>query len=257
MDVEVIDPVPRAGNIQRVAAGGSEFCVTSVQHYLTAVAEGGELPARFVSIFGQRHTLGAIVPEQSPVTAPADLPGRRLGGDPENAMVRGLQAGLARLGLGPAELVPTEHPPAAAFATGRIDFVAATVDTLCRNTRQAGMPVRAIPMNLDVYMSGLVAADSVAAPMAWRVRECLVDAFERQRKDPEAGLDELLRRYPDADPDDAREGWLAVEPYIFCDGREPGSMDAARWPTAVAYAQDALRLSAPAPTTFYRSEFCS
>lgn len=256
LDVELIESAPRAANIRRVAAQSADFCTTSVQHYLTARSEAGDLPARFVAIFGQKNTLGALVPADSPLSDPADLPGCRLGGSPEAPMVRGFQAGLSLLGLGPVEVVPTGDPVAAAFRSGSFDLAAATVDTVARNERHAGMSLRAVPLFIDAYMSGLVAGDHVPAPVAWRMRECLVDAFERQRKEPEAGVAALLRRHPDANADDAREGWLAVEPYLFC-GREPGSMDAGGWVRAAAYAEQALDRRAPAVSTFYREDFCS
>lgn len=256
LDVEIIDSAPRAANIRRVAAGGADFCITSVQHYLTARSEGGDLAARFVAIFGQQNTLGALVPSESPIIERADLPGHRLGGQPGNSLVRGFQAALAHLGLGSVSLTPTADPPAASLSSGAIDFVAATVDTIGRNSRQAGMTLRPVPLNLDAYMSGLVAGDHVPARTAWRMRECLVEAFQRQRKVPEAGVEEMIRRHPDANADDAREGWAAVEPYIFC-GREPGSMEPDRWREAVRYAEQALGLEAPEVPSFYRSEFCS
>lgn len=254
--MELLESAPRAANVRRVAAEGADFCTTSVQHYLTARSEAGDLPARFVAIFGQMNTLGALVPADSAMAEAADLPGSRLGGNADAPMVRGFQAGLALLGLGPVDVVPTDDPPAAALASGSIDCVAATVDTVARNERHAGMALRPVPLFVDAYMSGLIAGDHVPADVAWRMRECLVEAFERQRKQPDAGLAEMLRRHPDANPDDALAGWLAVEPYIFC-GRDAGSMDRDGWARAVPYAETALGLTAPAVPTFYREEFCS
>lgn len=252
----MLDSAPQAENVRRVAAGGADFCTTSVQHYLRARCEDGDVAARFVAIFGQRNTLGALVPDQSPIANVADLPGRQLGGDPENSMVRGFQAGLSLLGLGGVEVVPTADPPAVALRTGTIDLVAATVDTVARNERHAGMSLRPVPLDIDAYMSGLVAGDHVPSDVAWRMRDCLVEAFDRQRKQAEAGVTEMVRRYPDVNVSDALRGWLAVEPYIFC-GREAGSMDASGWVRAVVYAEQSLGIHAPSVSTFYRQEFCS
>lgn len=239
-----------------MAAGRADFCITSVQHYLAARSEERDLAARFVAVFGQQQTIGALVPDDSDIVRLDDLVGRRLGGQADNFLVRGFQEGMAHLGLGPAELVTTPDPPAAALPSGTIDFVAATVDTVRRNERHAGMGLRPLALGLDRYMSGLVAGDHVPDDVAAQMRNALVESFERQRSTPDGGVAELRRRYPDVDADDARVGWLAVEPFIFC-GRPAGSMDPDRWRVSVSYAASVLQVPAPDPSSFYRSEFCS
>lgn len=254
LDVEVLEPAPGPENVVRVAEGGAEFCLTSVSHYLTARARAGDLGARFAAVIVQRSPMAALVPADSPIAAPAHLPGRRLGGPPEGGLVAEYGAALAHLGLGPPVLVPMAYadaPPA--LARGEIDAVADFVDLLPRVRGQAGIAVRAVPFGIEVYASGLVAADTLPDEVVGTMREAVAQALERQRRDPGAGLGELRRRYPGVDPADALEGWSLAEPNIFS-GAEPRSMDPGRWEATVTYAAAAHALPAPPPEAVYRPE---
>lgn len=237
-----------------MAEGGAEFCITSVRHYLTAWSEAGELPARFVAVIGQRHTIGGLVRVDADAASPQGLASLRLGGQEDNSLVLSFQAGLARLGLPPCELIPCEDP-ALALGQGVTDVIAATVDTVRRNERQAGVALQPIPLNVDVYMSGLVAGDGVPAEVVERMRAALVRALELQRANPKAGLTALLDRYPDVDADDALDGWLAVEPFIFTD-RPVGSMTSSQWRETVAHTAQTAQLPHVDAASVFRSEFC-
>src|SRR5688572_29582351 len=80
LDVEVLHPASGPENVRRVASGGSDFCLTSVAHYLTARARFGDLAARFVSAVVQRHPIAGLVAADSVIRTPSDLSGRRVGG---------------------------------------------------------------------------------------------------------------------------------------------------------------------------------
>ena len=254
MKVDILDPAGGPENVKRVAAGGSDFCLTSVTHYLTARAEAGDLPARFVSVVVRRSPIAALVPASSSLTTPADLGGRRLGAPPESRLVAELQAAMAALGLTPPELIALDYAVApAAMARGEVDMVCDFVDLLPRVRRQAGIAVRAVPLGIDVYASGLVAADRLPADVVARMQAAIAAALEQQREDPEAGLGELARRYPDADPLEALEGWSLAEPNIFA-GPPPGSSDPATWARTIDHVARALGVAAPDPETVYRPE---
>jgi ABC-type nitrate/sulfonate/bicarbonate transport system substrate-binding protein len=243
-----------------VAAGGADFCLTSVTHYLTARAqaggqgseEAGDLAARFVSVIVRRSPMAALVPEDSQLFTPADLAGRRLGGPRESRLVAEFRAGMEELGLQPPELVVLDYGLApAAMARGEADMVCDFVDLLPRVRRQAGVAVRAVPLGLDVYSSGLVAADRLPDELVGRMQAAIAAALEAQRDDPEAGLDELARRYPDADPLEALEGWELAAPNIFT-GATPGSSDSDTWARTITHIARAHGLPVPEPTTVYR-----
>ncbi len=237
-----------------MAAGGADFCLTSVTHYLTARAQAGDLSARFVSVVVRRSPMCAFVPAGSALTVPADLAGRRLGGPTGSRLVAEFRAGMAALELADPELVLLDYSLApAAMARGECDMVCDFVDLLPRVRRQAEMPVRAVPLGLDVYSSGLVAADRLPDDVVTRMQTAVAAALEAQRADPEGGLDELARRYPDADPLEALEGWSLAEPNIFT-GPVPGSSDPETWARTITHLAGAHGLPAPEPETVYRPE---
>lgn len=252
--MEILDPAGGPENVRRVAAGGADFCLTSVTHYVRARAQSGDLAARFVSVVVRRSPMAAFVAADSPLAAPADLGGRRLGGSPDSGLVAEYRAGLAALGLDPPVLVRLDYGRApAALATGEIDAVCDFVDLMPRVRRQAGVPVRAIPLGTEVYSSGLVAADRLPPELVARMQAAVAAALERQRVYPAAGLPELARRYPEADPAEALEGWSLAEPNIFT-GAPPGSSDPAGWVATVAHLAAAHGLPEPEPETVYRRE---
>lgn len=254
LDVQLMEPAPGPENVRRVAEGGSDFCLTSVNHYLKARAAWGDLPARYTSVVVQRNPMAGIVADDSRFTTPADLSGARLGGPADSKLVADYQAALRWLGLAPSELVPTDygHAPAA-LGRGDVDAVADYIDLLPRTRRQAGVEVRGVPFRLPLYSSGLVAADRLPPDVVERVGDAVAAALEQARQDPEAGMDALLRRYPDVDPADALEGWELAVPNIFTDA-PVGSMDAATWAATLEFASEAQHVPAPAPETVYRPE---
>lgn len=240
-----------------MAAGGADFCLTSVVHYLSAIAESGPLPARFVSVVVQRSPLAGIVAADSALAEPADLSDQRLGGPSGSRFVAEYQASLRHLGLAPSVLVPTDYGEApAALGRGEIDIVADFADLVPRTRRQAGIDVRAVPVGVDVYSSGLVAADRLPDEVVDRMVAAVGAALEHQRQDPRAGLGEFRRRYPGGDTDEALEGWSLAEPNIFV-GVRPGSMDPDRWESTAAFLTETHGFPAVEPTTLYRPELAA
>ena len=216
--------------------------------------EAGDLAARFVSVVVRRSPMCAFVPAASALTSPADLAGRRLGGPSGSRLVAEFRSGMAALGLAEPELVPLDYSLApATMASGDVDMVCDFVDLLPRVRRQAGVAVRAVPLGLEVYSSGLVAGDRLADDVVTRMQSAVAAALERQREDPEGGLDELARRYPDADPLEALEGWSLAEPNIFT-GPVPGSSDPDTWARTIIHLAGAHGLPVPEPETVYRPE---
>lgn len=235
-----------------MAEGVSDFCLTSVHHYLTARETAGDLAARFAAIIVRRSPVAALVLDSSPLTTPADLQGRRVTGSPDKPHMQEFAASLQRRGLDGCEPIPMEAAEAReALVAGRVDALIEFVDALPRIRRLAGAALRAIPVGLDVYASGLVAADRLPAELVGRMREAVVASLVAQRANPEGGVDELVRRYPEARAEEAREGWRLVEPYIFDDER-PGSMDQAGWRRTLDVLCTARGLDPPAPETVYR-----
>jgi hypothetical protein len=250
----MVEPAPGPENVRRVAAGGADFCLTSVTHYLRARAQSGALAARFVAVVTQRHPMAGIVRADSPLAVAADLAGQRVGGPADSALVAEYRAGLEWLGVAPPALVPVDYSEAPA-ALGRrdVDVVPDFADLVPRTRRQAGVPVRGVPLGIEVYASGLVAGDRVPADVVEGMRSALATALLRQREDPTAGVAELRARYPEVDPAEAVEGWRLVEPNIFT-GVEPGSMETRRWADTIAWTAAAHDFDPPEPHSVYRPE---
>lgn len=237
-----------------MAEGGAEACLTSVNHYVNARHEFGDLPARFVAVVSQRHPVAGLVRADSPFVTPQDLGGRRMGGSMDNGLTRELVAGLEHLGVPSPRVVETSYSDGpAALGRGDVDVIADFADLVPRTRRQAGADVRAIRAGAPVYATGLVVADRVADDEVAHLRAALVAALEEHRKDPEAALGVLADRYPGVDPDDALEGWSYAEECIFTDV-PVGAMTAEGWAATAEHVGRVHGRHVPAET-LYRKKF--
>lgn len=259
LDVEILEPAPGPANVARVASGGTEFCLTSVSHFMKAhhlkAKKNEALPARFVGVVVQRSPMAAMVAADSAWHEVSDLSRARLGGQADSELVAQFQAALTHRGLAPAPLVPVPYTDGpSALGHGTVDMVADYADLLPRTRRQAGIPLRLVPVGPDAYSSGLVAGDSLSADLVATMRAALAAALEHQRSDPDWGVAALCDRYPEVDPVDAREGWALAEPNIFT-GAPVGSMDADRWRFTLEHLSGAYGATAPAAAEVYREEF--
>lgn len=257
LDVAIDDPPGGPENILYVADGRRDACLTSVHHLLTATqSNGGPLAARFVAIIVRRSPIAALVPLDSPLQKPADLAGRRYGGSPDGAHTKEFVATLARLGIDPPIQIAGDDGGGEALAHGDADFFIEYVDTVPRHSRLLGMRLRAIPVGLDIYSSGLVVGDTMPAPTVTALVDTLVASLEQQRAEGGRGLQELLARYPDTVAAEALEGWQLVQPYIFT-GEAAGSMRSGAWARTLQLLAEARGLPVPAPESIYRPEFAT
>lgn len=253
--VDLLEPASSGvDNIMRVADGGADLTLTSVSYFVQARAQRPELPARFTAVITQQSPMAAVVLEDSNITSFDDLPAARVGGGGSHGgLVTEYQGALAHLGFAPSPVVAIEYFDApAALRDGLIDVMADFVDLQPKIARIAG-PVRALPFGIDVYASGLVAADRVPLELAKRVRDAVIDALTQHRAAPERAVDALVARYPDVDPDDALEGWRLIEPLIFTE-RGVGSMTKERWERSLEYSATVHGLPVPDLDTAFRSE---
>ena len=206
----------------------------------------------------RRSPIGAFVPASSTAVRPGDLSGLRVAGAPW-AMAE-FVGGMTELEVDPPVVVPTSRSTGggllqeacAMLARGEIEAVADYEDLLPRARRHSGIGVRSVNLGLDVYSSGLVAADRLPTELVERVVGAVMATLERQRRHPERGVVEAVSRTPRVVPDDAREGWRLVEPRIFT-GEPPGSMASERWASSVAYLAKAHRVAVPVER-MYRSD---
>lgn len=257
LDVAIDDPPGGPENILYVADGRRDACLTSVHHLMTATqTNGGPLAARFAAIIVRRSPISALVPLDSPLQTPADLAGRRYGGSPDGAHTKEFLATLEHLGIEPPTRIAGDDGGGEALARGDADFFVEFVDTVPRHSRLLGVRLRAIPVGLDIYSSGLLVGDDMPAATVTALVDTLVASLEQQRSEGGRGLQELLARYPDTVAAEALEGWQLVQPYIFT-GEPAGSMRRDVWATTLQFVAGARGLPVPAPESVYRPELAT
>ena len=253
--VDLLEPASSGvDNIMRVADGGADFTLTSVAYFVQSHAQRPDLAARFAAVITQCSPMAAVVLEDSPIATFEDLRAARVGGGGSHGgLVTEYLGALAHLGFAPPPVVNIEyHDAPAALRDGVIDVMADFVDLQPKIRRIAG-PVRALPFGIDVYASGLVAADRLPLELVQRMRDALVDALTAHRTAPELAVGALVARYPEVDPGDALEGWHLIEPLIFTE-RGVGSMTAEGWERSLEYSSHVHGVSRPDGDAAFRRE---
>lgn len=255
LDVAIDDPPGGPENIVYVAEGRRDACLTSVHHLLTATERYGQLAARFVAIIVRRSPISALVPVESPLATAADLAGHRFVASSDKPHTKEFLASLQHRGIQPPLQVAGEDA-GAALAGGDADFMVEFADTVPRQSRLVGRRLRAIPVGLDIYSSGLLVGDAMPEPTVTALIETLVASLEAQRSEGGRGVQEMLARYPETVAAEALEGWQLVQPYIFT-GEPVGSMRTDEWARTLEFATEVRGLPLPAPETIYRPEFAT
>lgn len=249
-----------------VVAGDADFALTSVAYLASARNEaGGYFPARFVAVAHQRNPIAAVVREDSDIREPADLPSARAARWCMPWFTQEYVGALAHMGLGPATVVGSSDSVDLetlggmnrALGDGGVDVIPVWMDMTPyhREARftDAGFPTRVIPLDIEVYTTGLLAADRLPLELVERVRDAFVAGYELQREDPEPGIAAFRRRFPTISDEHLRVNWALFEPYAF-DGVSPGSMDAERWRTTIDYTAATHGLPALPAESMYRPE---
>lgn len=238
---------------QAVAAGRADFALTSVAYLLAAqTAAGGALPVRFAAISHQRSPLCGVVRDDGEVTGPEDLAGRRAARWRMPWFAKDYEGALELMNIASPEIVDLSHDLDGALGRGEIDVIPTWMDMTWHH-RDAGFTTRAIPLDIDVYTSGLVAADRLEPQLISRVRDAFVAGYELQRAQPTLGITGFQRRYPDVSQDHIRASWSSFEPYAF-DRVPPGTMDADRWDETIDYTARTHGLSSFPGERLYRPE---
>jgi len=236
-----------------VATGKADFALSSVAYLLAAQSEsGGRLPVRFVAVSHQRNPIGGIVRDDSYLCESRDLPGARTAIWNMPWFTQEYAGALAHLGLGPPALVDT-FEARVALERGDVEVVPAWIDMTVELRERCDFPIRTIPLDIDVYATGLIAADRLPLELVARMRDAFVAGYELQRERPDAGISAFRHRFPDVPEEQIRANWAVFEVYAF-DGAPPGSMDAERWKATVEYTAATHGLSPIPPERLYRPE---
>jgi ABC-type nitrate/sulfonate/bicarbonate transport system substrate-binding protein len=241
IEVEFVDCVSTAGGslaawsamVTAVADGEADFALTSVAYVLAGQAAAkGQLAARFAAVFHQRNPLAALVTSDSRLQTPEDLAGPKVAAT-GSWFVKELEGALTHLGLAPPTMVDAPRDIRAALGDGEIDLIPGWVD-MPPSYSTEGLEIRAIPLEVDAYATGLVAADRLALELIERMRDALAAGYELQREHPELGIDALRRRVPGISEAHLSTAWSVFAPYAF-DRDQPLAMDAKRWRTTIDY----------------------
>lgn len=236
--------VPSASAPEALAAGEADFALTCAVDVLRAQTQAaGRLPVRFAAALHQRNPIAGVVRADSGPRRPADLAGARAARWNIPWFTREYAGALDHLGVAAPVIVDTPGSLDAALGSGAVDVLPMWMDDVTPARAQGmtlyhqgeGFKVRAIPLDIPVYSSGLLAADRVPTEVVRAVRDAICAGHLLQREQPELGLAGFRRCFPDVAEAHARGNWALYAPYAFEGGVLPGSMDADRWRDTIAY----------------------
>ncbi len=237
-----------------VAAGDADFAISSVAYLLAAQTElGGRLPVRFAAVAHQRNPIVGIVRGDSDLEGPEDLAGARTARWSIPWFAQEYAGALAHIGLGSPQVVELSDDLDGALGRGEIDVIPTWMDMTLYHCKP-DLPIRTIALDIEVYTTGLVAADRVPLELVSRFRDAWVAGYELQRERPELGIAEFRRQYPDVSEEHVRANWALFEPYAVDGVVAPGSMDSERWRETIDYTATTHGLSVFAGERLYRPE---
>jgi len=242
-----------AARVKAVADGDADFALTSVIYLLAMQTEAaGRLPVRFVATSHQRNPIVGVVREDSGLCSPHDLAGARTARWSIPWYAQEYAGTMDYMGLEAPVVVDTPGDLDQALGSAEIDVIPTWMDMTLYHL-DAGFGVRAIPLDIPVYTTGLVAADRVSTEVACRMRDAFTAGHELQARQPELGMAGFRRRFPAISEEHAQANWALYEPYAF-DGVAPGTMDAGRWEETIAYSSKTHDLSLFPAERLYRPE---
>lgn len=181
----------------------------------------------------QRNPIVGVVRGDSDLEQPGDLAGARAARWSMPWYSDEYAGALAYMGVGPSAVVEAERP-GTALGRGEVDVIPTWMDMTLLHHRNADFAIRTIPLDIEVYATGLVAADRLPLELVTRVRDAFVAGYDLHRDQPELGMAGFRRRFPDISQEHLRANWQLFESYAF-DGPPPGSMDADRWEATIDY----------------------
>ncbi|MDQ3630834.1 MAG: ABC transporter substrate-binding protein [Actinomycetota bacterium] len=214
--------------IKAVATGDADFALTAAVYLVAAQTEAASrLPVRFVAAAHQRNPIVGVVRGDSDLRTPEDLAGARAARWSIPWFTQEYAGALDYMGLQAPQIVDVPGDLDQALDSGEIDVIPTWMDMTLYHL-DAGFGVRAIPLDIPVYTTGLVVADRVPSDVVGRMREAFAAGHELQRRQPELGLAGFRRCFPNVSEEHARANWALYAPYAF-DGASPGTMDPDRW----------------------------
>lgn len=250
--------------VKAVGAGYADFALTAVLYLLAAQTEAaGSVPVRFVATAHQRNPITGVVREDSGLRNPDDLPGARTARWSIPWFAQEYAGALDFMGLGAPVMIDTPGHLDPALGSGEVDVLpvwmddttAAQTQGMVIHHRGAALGLRAIPLDIPVYTTGLVAADRLPADVIMAMRDAYIAGYQLQVEHPELGLAGFRRCFPDVSEQHARTNWGLFEPQARNGGAPFGSMNANRWQETIAHTAKTHGLSTFPGDRLYRPEF--
>lgn len=237
-----------------VAAGDADFGLSSVAYLLAAQTElGGRLPVRFAAVAHQRNPIVGIVRAGSDLHEPEDLSGKVAARWSIPWFTQEYAGALEHMGFGSPEVVELSEDLDGALGRGEIDVIPTWMDMTLYH-HKPDLPIRTVALDIDVYTTGLIAADRVPLEVVSRVRDAWVAGYALQRQRPELGIAAFRRQYPDVPEEHIEANWALFEPYAVDGAVAPGSMDLDGWRRTIDYTAATHGLSVFAGERLYRPE---
>ncbi len=268
LEVDIVHPEPGPGNIEAVAAGRYDFCLTSVTHFLRAASGNPGIGASFVFMVARHTHMGVFYARDRPashgrlIQTFSDLEDASFIGNSDSPFAREYLQLLKTIGVTAAPIVemPYEEVPEG-LATGKGDVTADHVDLAPdyqATGRANGVEIKTLPFHeagIDTYGSGLVAGTRLIESRPDLVRAVIAavqEALEATRRDPSRGAGALLAAYPEAGLDRTLASWKASERLIFLDdGRAEAKMDPDKWERTAAHHMDVHATTCVEPESLY------
>ena len=236
-----------------VASGYADFAFTAVPYVLAAQTElGGRLEARFAAVSHQRNPIAAVVRADSGFESPADLEGSRAARWSMPWFAQDYVGAMSFMGLDPSVLVDGPDGPDAQLERGEVDVIPTWMDMTLHHVDK-GYAMRSIPLDIETYSTGLLAADRLPLELVTRMCDAFAAGHQLQLEQPELGIAAFRRRFPEISEQHIHDNWALYEPYAFECG-SPGAMHADRWETTIAHTAATHGLAPLAAEQVYRPE---
>lgn len=222
--------------VDAVDQGAADFAVTGVPYLLAAqAAADGRLGTRFVTSFHQRSPTAGIVPMDSSIAHQQDLAGRSLAGYSMPWMIDEYRGALAAVGLepGPVAAACDGAYGARSLQRKQVDVVPAWADVIPTMQASANAQFRPVPMDVEVYATGLLATRTVPLEVIARLTDALLAGTALQRAHPEVGIRQYRRRYSNVSASQLAMAWTLYEPNAPT--AQSPSMATDRWTASIGF----------------------
>lgn len=173
--------------VKAVAAGHADFALTSVVYLLAAQTEAaGSLPVHFVATAHQRNPIAGVVREDCGMRTPEELAGARTARWSMPWFAQEYAGALNVMGVGAPVMIDTPGDLDPALGSDEVDVLPVRMDGTTRagpqgvriHHRGAAFDVRAIPLDIPVYTTGLVAADRMPSDATRSMRDAYVAGYD-------------------------------------------------------------------------------